>query len=259
MGIEKKKTPITITNVIGVFAVYFGAIFIVLPGIVYVAVFLLYGTVPGELASILDLSVIQWLNWFLILTSVICVIVYTLTLSRDKFNAIWNPGNKNWRGLVSDFFVGAGVWVLSFPTVIIVNQIIDIAIAIISGNRPTEEQVVVNYIREVSYDTWLVTLTSITVIFLVPLAEEIMFRGVVQTWFKESMGRFWSIIITSIFFSALHFSWSQGKANLELLPSLFVLSLFLGYIYEKQRSLWASIGLHSTFNAMSIALILHRG
>ena len=63
-------------------------------------------------------------------------------------------------------------------------------------------------------------------------------------------------MIASLIFAAFHFSTSQGLNNIELLVSLFVLSCFLGFLYERQESLLASMALHATFNAISILAIL---
>jgi membrane protease YdiL (CAAX protease family) len=65
-----------------------------------------------------------------------------------------------------------------------------------------------------------------------------------------------AIVFSSICFSAFHFSFSQGIGNISLLFSLFVFALFLGFIYERQGSLFASISLHMTLNIVSVARIL---
>jgi membrane protease YdiL (CAAX protease family) len=254
---ENRENAITVANVVEVFAIYFGAIFVVVPAVAYGSVYLLYGYVPSSLEDVIDLVVLDWLNLLTIVFSVVSVILYSLMINREKSYTIWNVNRKGGLRLARDFLIGASIWIISFPTVIIIDQIVDILVTVYFNiQHPMEEQVAVNYIKGVSNDIPLVICASFTVIVLVPMAEEIMFRGIVQNWFKQTIGRMWAIVVTSLFFSAMHFSQSQGKANFELLTSLFVLSLFLGYIYERQRSLWASIGLHSTFNAMSIALIL---
>ncbi|MBI3211827.1 MAG: CPBP family intramembrane metalloprotease [Simkania negevensis] len=49
-----------------------------------------------------------------------------------------------------------------------------------------------------------------------------------------------------------HLSSSQGVGNI----SLFIFALYLGFLYEKQCSLFASIALHMTFNSISVIRIL---
>jgi uncharacterized protein len=65
-----------------------------------------------------------------------------------------------------------------------------------------------------------------------------------------------SILLASLIFAFFHFSYSQGIDNIEVITSLFVFSCFLGFVYERQQSLWASVGLHALFNAISVVLIV---
>ena len=39
-------------------------------------------------------------------------------------------------------------------------------------------------------------------------------------------------------------------------PTLFTLSLALGYIYERTGNLWAAVSLHAIFNSINLALNL---
>ncbi len=70
------------------------------------------------------------------------------------------------------------------------------------------------------------------------------------------MGPFWRISLSSMVFAFCHFALSQQIENIEILVSIFVLSLFLGYLYEREGNLWAPIGLHAMFNAVTFAVIL---
>lgn len=101
----------------------------------------------------------------------------------------------------------------------------------------------------------LFVLMAITVTTIVPFVEELLFRGFMQNWLRKYIGRGRAIFLTAFIFACFHYSHGQGIGNFELIISLFSLSLFLGYIYERQQTLWASIGLHSTFNAISVIAI----
>lgn len=100
-------------------------------------------------------------------------------------------------------------------------------------------------------------LNLISVIILAPLLEEFLFRGLLQNSIRSRLKPLTSITITSLIFALFHFTVSQGSLNLVLLPSLFIFSLFLGFAYEKTRSLITSITLHSTFNTISAIYILY--
>ena len=84
---------------------------------------------------------------------------------------------------------------------------------------------------------------------LVPVLEELMFRGFLQTtirsFFKAGNGAWLAIAITSSLFVLLH-------ADVSHWPALFILGSCMGYSYEKSGSLFRPIFIHAIFNATSI-------
>ena len=40
------------------------------------------------------------------------------------------------------------------------------------------------------------------------------------------------------------------------MPPIFILSMCLGYAYERTKNLWTSIIVHASFNAASVAMFL---
>jgi len=86
-------------------------------------------------------------------------------------------------------------------------------------------------------------------LLLVPLFEEILFRGLLQSAIRNLTGNPWSaILLTSIPFALLHpqTHW----------PALLVLSICLGYAYERSGSLLRSILIHVLFNTVNVAMTL---
>ena len=98
-----------------------------------------------------------------------------------------------------------------------------------------------------AYPQWQVrALIIFTTILVVPLAEEIFFRGMFQTVLRSYIIRPWpAIIFASLVFVMFH-------ENPEHWPALFALSVCLGYSYEKSGSLFRPIFIHSMFNALSV-------
>jgi len=87
-------------------------------------------------------------------------------------------------------------------------------------------------------------LIVISTIFVVPIFEEIFFRGLIQTTIKSFVKKPWiSITAASLIFVSFH-------ADLAHWPALLVLGMCMGYAYEKSGSLWRAIFIHATFNAM---------
>ncbi|MFY0544691.1 CPBP family intramembrane glutamic endopeptidase [Brevibacillus sp. H7] len=89
-------------------------------------------------------------------------------------------------------------------------------------------------------------LVSILVIgILVPIAEELLFRGVVQTFLERRWGAFWGILVSSLWFALMHI-------DLALFAPLFVIGLGLGYLRHRYQSLWGAVLLHAMNNIAGV-------
>ena len=91
---------------------------------------------------------------------------------------------------------------------------------------------------------------AIVAILAAPLVEELLFRGLIQTLIRSYIGRPWmSVIITSFLFAMVHENYAHW-------PALFVLSLAIGYAYEKSGSLWQPLFMHAMFNGLSVVALM---
>lgn len=83
--------------------------------------------------------------------------------------------------------------------------------------------------------------------FLPAICEETLFRGGLQNFLTRSIQKPWlSILIVSVLFSAVHFSFYG------FLPRMF-LGIVLGLIYYYTGSLWLSILAHFANNAIAVS------
>lgn len=106
-------------------------------------------------------------------------------------------------------------------------------------------------LAESSFGPWHVVM-SIQLVLIVPLLEEVLYRGILQRTLKSlDLGGWTGIVITSVVFVAMH----RGVAQWHALPALFVLSLGFGWVYERTGRLAAPIAMHSMFNALNLALL----
>ncbi|MCP4453666.1 MAG: CPBP family intramembrane metalloprotease [Planctomycetes bacterium] len=93
---------------------------------------------------------------------------------------------------------------------------------------------------------WLKLSVAVVAVLAAPLVEELLFRGLIQTLIRSYIGRPWlSVILTSVLFATVHENYAHW-------PALFVLSLGMGYAYEKSGSLWQPLFMHAMFNGMSV-------
>ncbi len=165
--------------------------------------------------------------------------------------AIWKDRTRpDAKPISYDLFLGALAWFLAFPAVAAIGQVCDLLIYWLF-NVESYEQVAVRFLRMSLGSSYLLPVALLTILVLAPVIEEWLFRGFLQTWFKQHLGRKAAILLTSLAFALFHLSASQGMGNIPLATSLFLFACYLGFLYEKQGSLFAPIGLHMAFNAVS--------
>lgn len=93
--------------------------------------------------------------------------------------------------------------------------------------------------------SWVEILYMITAIFIAPVYEELMFRGILFPYFTKRAGLIPGVVIVSVLFALMHLH----------TPSLVPLAMLSGTLclaYWRTGSLWTSIGVHMIFNAVSI-------
>lgn len=100
---------------------------------------------------------------------------------------------------------------------------------------------------------WLIFFVAAAV--SAPLAEELLFRGILQTWLARRLGQPVGIGMASLAFGFAHLgTWPDP------LP-LVLLSIGLGLAYTRTRSLWAPVVMHGGFNGgmLLLAILLKLG
>ncbi len=114
------------------------------------------------------------------------------------------------------------------------------------GVRP-EEQQSVQTLRVATSWSERATLGFVT-IGLAPVAEEILFRGILYAWGRRAGYPMLSMWATSLLFAIVHW-------NAMTLVPLLVLSLVLTILYERTANLLAPIAAHSFFNALNFGML----
>lgn len=85
---------------------------------------------------------------------------------------------------------------------------------------------------------------------IMPVAEEIFFRGFLMEKFEGFAGKNFAIVMSAVLFGIAHMGY--GKIYPVIMP--IIMGLLLGYIVVKTRNLFASIIAHVTFNVVVIFL-----
>lgn len=86
-------------------------------------------------------------------------------------------------------------------------------------------------------------------VFVAPVYEELIFRGVFLTYLTRRIGLLPGILCVSIIFALLH------RSIPAFLP-LFTLSIILCLAYWRTGSLWTNIGIHAVFNTVTTAVLI---
>lgn len=162
-------------------------------------------------------------------------------------SSIWQIVFTWLRGILS--------WLVAFPWVIVMAKLCMLAELWWSGNTG-QNQLAVTYLTALSGHRALLGGSMFVVIIVSPFVEELLFRGLLQSWLRRYLSIPWAITIASLIFAVCHYAPQQGAANLEIVLSLALLGGFLGFLLEKYNSLWAPYGLHMAFNVVGAAMAL---
>lgn len=100
-----------------------------------------------------------------------------------------------------------------------------------------------------NFSPWLLFQMAFFIVIVAPVCEEILFRGIFYRFFSTRSSSLVALIISSLFFAALHGHFAS------FLP-LFLLGMLLGETYIKTGNLWPSIFLHACFNFTSLLFVL---
>jgi membrane protease YdiL (CAAX protease family) len=91
---------------------------------------------------------------------------------------------------------------------------------------------------------------------LVPLTEELVFRGGLFRFSRTRFPRWAAITATSVLFGALHVAWADHMAGLPTLAPLIVLAAIFCVAYERTGQIGTTVVAHALFNLNMIMLVL---
>ncbi|APB34836.1 abortive infection protein [Gloeomargarita lithophora Alchichica-D10] len=101
-------------------------------------------------------------------------------------------------------------------------------------------------------DPWVLAIFSLVIVVLAPLFEETIFRGFLLPSLTRNLPVGGAVVVSGAVFALAHLSVA------DVLP-LTVLGMLLGFVYTRQRVLWAPILLHGLWNGGSLVALLVLG
>ena len=107
--------------------------------------------------------------------------------------------------------------------------------------------------QTITADKFVFALEALELVCIAPLIEEFLFRGFLNNLLREKVNAFVRMSIVSILFTVIHMpyihNWIQFLAYL-------IGSIVLFLIYERRRSLFDAILLHSLSNGLLVILFI---
>lgn len=235
--------PLRFSHLIVAFAIYFFASFF--SSLIFMTL----------LKSKTTSSYIDLASWFNFSTSGIILaslLAYWRLLPEKIRLAIWLRPSEKEHLFSEDLCTAFLAWFISFPFVLFLSNLLEYLIFAISRQSQLPDQLAVQFLKMTFAHPLHLLLAALSIIFFAPLIEELLFRGFLQSFIRQHLGSKQAVLITSACFALFHYSKDQGLGNIPVICSLFILSLFLGFLYEKRGSLLAPITLHASFNAISV-------
>lgn len=248
-----KKCPVSLLQASWAFLIYLLFAYLILPFFQLFLAYWLKGSVTGT--QNLSPELMGWLNFAALFILLLIFVGYCLLIRTETRRYIfWGEGDRT----LSRFFRGIGMgivgWIVSYPFVLFIGVLASLVAFGIWGEIKVE-QVAVKQLKMTMSHPALFGMMIFAIIVIVPFMEELLFRGFLQNLLKRYFGRTWAICLTAVIFALVHYAPSQKEGNFQLIITLAVLSFFLGFLYEKERTLWACFGLHMMFNSFSVVLI----
>jgi membrane protease YdiL (CAAX protease family) len=84
--------------------------------------------------------------------------------------------------------------------------------------------------------------------FAAPFGEELLFRGILYSMFRERWGIWIGVLVSSLLFGLIHGNLAVGLTG-------FLLGILTAIVYEYSNSLWTAVLVHALNNSIKIALL----
>ena len=168
----------------------------------------------------------------LLLSFVVVVLVFGLTMRRTALALLGDP---RWRTRPS-----VGVVLGSFALAFVASRAL---LLFVLSLWPAGAQTVPEFLSK-GADVWVLLLVAG---FLIPVAEEVAFRGLLMRGFEWARGPVFAALVSSLLFGLAHGAPAQVIAILPL-------AWFLARSVQYSGSLWTSIGIHILNNALAVGL-----
>ena len=146
--------------------------------------------------------------------------------------------------------------IATYPFILLINSSLNLIFSHLFGIEP-QEQMIVSELSKIADQPFTLLLMAFLACFAAPFIEELVFRALLQNYILKKLNHNRQAIgLSSAIFAIYHVNFAAGWANISLIISIFCLSLLLGLVYIKTKTIWSSIALHSVYNSLSFILVM---
>ncbi len=186
---------------------------------------------PGVDLSMATLLIIQ--------PVAVLAVIWMANPYRDRAPERILPVNLNWRSLLK--------YALSWG---IALRLISAVVVLIQSAAGAWHDVTNNPLLLIDdpLSSWEMALIVFASVILVPVAEELFYRGIMY----RSLGQRFSLAGAAVISTGV---WTLLHGSLALFPAIFILGICLLLLYESTGTLWAPIAAHVGFNLTSFIFL----
>jgi membrane protease YdiL (CAAX protease family) len=229
------------------------------PILLFVAIIAVTLVVAGVVGTVLSLAGVQLPDSERPLGDLISVVIQALVFLGMVRLMVVGTGAISWSDM------GLTLPVPRIPAMLLLGAALALPVIFITG---LVAGAIVHFIPEVPASPLPPTGTTSGLVLhllagavVAPIAEETVFRGAMLTAWARGAGVTAAIVRSAVLFALAHaltisgatFTEAAGLAVVATVARIPV-ALTLGWIYARTGTLWASIGLHASFNAILIVL-----
>lgn len=121
----------------------------------------------------------------------------------------------------------------------------------LSGSEATPEQVLTEGIADTPVELLLAVLAAVV---MAPVAEELLFRGLLHRGLRQRMRRSSALVLSSVLFAVVHVDVAASQP-LALVGLTFV-GVVLALAHERTASLLVPVVIHATHNALTLLAVV---
>jgi len=215
----------------------------IIKALISLILYVVCSEIIGLWIEIPDYFGIKYYSYYFFISELLLLIliIIFLRLIRGKNYKLPQVTNRKW------YYIASAVGILYVPFQDFINIPYDLLFQ--TNNKITYD---FNGISE------LITINSLAIIILFPIAEELFFREYLLNGLKNKYSIIFSLIFSSFLFSIMHFPYTQMyfdlDYNINQLYITFFGGLISGIIYIKSKSIGPSILMHIFWNFSAVLI-----